>query len=91
VGIGNPVLSDLSVLSGDGMAVCAEPPCYMRPAILAALRAGPKTPGSISTAAKLGATDTYQEIERMVANGLLSIQPNGALSLTAAANLEATT
>lgn len=60
-----------------------------RAAIVQALRAGLKTPGSIATATKRGATVTYQELNRMAQAGLVTVQPNGALALTAAADLEA--
>ena len=66
------------------------PDTATRAAIIAAMRRGRKTPGSIATAAKLGATVTYQELDRMALEGLVTMQPNGALSLTAAADLEAT-
>ena len=53
------------------------------------MRAGLTTPGAIATAAKLGATVTYQELDRMAQAGLVTLQPGGALHLTAAADLEA--
>ena len=53
------------------------------------MRAGLTTPGAIATAAKLGATVTYQELDRMAQAGLVAMQPDGALRLTAAADLEA--
>ncbi len=37
--------------------------------ILAAIRAGRKTPGAIATATRLGATTTYQELDRMARGG----------------------
>lgn len=54
-----------------------------RTTIIKAIRAGLKTPGSIATAAKLGATDTYQELDRMALEGLVTMQGNGALGLIA--------
>lgn len=85
----NPVLSDLSVLSGRGKALGAKPDTSPRAAMIRALRSGLKTPGSIATATKLGASDTYQELDRMTLEGLVTMQPNGALGLTPAADLEA--
>ena len=39
--------------------------------------------------AKLGATVTYQELDRMAREGLVTLQPSGGLALTPAADLEA--
>ena len=62
-----------------------NPPLSTRAAIVRALQAGLKTPGSIATAAKLGATVTYQELDRMALDGLVTVNPNGALAMTPAA------
>lgn len=78
----NPVLSDLSVLLGRVDTLAADPAASTRAAIIAALRAGLKTPGAIATAAKLGATVTYQELDRMAREGLVIQAANGALRLT---------
>lgn len=53
-----------------------------RPAIIRALRAGLITPGSIATATQLGATVTYQELDRMAQAGLVTMARDGALGLT---------
>lgn len=71
------------------MKIPLSPILPPRASIIRALRLGLKTPGSIATETKLGATDTYQELERMRLGGLVTMQPNGALGLTAAADLEA--
>lgn len=88
-----PPLSRVSRLS-QGVAletkIQKSAPLSTRAAIFQALRAGLKTPGSIATAAKLGATDTYQELDRMAQEGLVAMQPDGGLVLTPAADLEAT-
>ena len=84
-----PVLSGFVGFVGRGKAPEAQPDTSTRATIIAALRRGLKTPGSIATAAKLGATDTYQELDRMAQEGLVTMQPGGALGLTAAADLEA--
>lgn len=72
-----PVLSVLSVLSERGR----KPEPSPRAAIIAAMRGGRCTPGAIATAARLGATVTYQELDRMLAEGLLTKHPSGALAL----------
>ena len=68
----------------------AMPDTSARAAINRALRAGLKNPGSIATAAKLGATDTYQELDRMAIESVVTMQRDGTLALTATADLEAT-
>ena len=87
-----PPLSRVSQVS-QGMTAetktAKSPILSPRAAIIRALQAGLKTPGSIAIAAKLGATDTYQEIDRMTLEGLVTMARNGALGLTAAADLEA--
>lgn len=75
------VLSELSVLSDKGLDNLASPPPLTRAAILAAVRAGKTTPGAIATAARLGATATYQELDRMKAEGVLIMKPDGVLAL----------
>ena len=80
----DPVLSVLSVLLERAVEVNTP----TRPAIIRAMRAGCKTPGAIATGAKLGATATYQELDRMAQDGLLSMHRDGALSLTAPGDLE---
>ena len=86
----NPVLSVLSVLSGRVKAPAPNPDTSTRAAIIGALRDGLQTPGAIATAARLGATDTYQELDRMAQEGLVIMQRNGALGLNAAAHIEGT-
>ena len=49
--------------------------------ILGAIRAGIKTPGAIATATRLGATATYQELDRMTAAGLLTMARDGTYCL----------
>ena len=90
-----PEIPPLSRVSRMSQGVTSETkipksaPLSPRAAIIRTLRAGLKTPGSIATAAKLGATDTYQELDRMEAEGLVTMAPDGALGLTAVADLEA--
>ena len=84
------VLSGSVGFVGGGIALDSEPDTSTRAAINAVLAAGLKTPGSIATATKLGATVTYQELDRMAHAGLVTMQPDGALGLAAATNLEAT-
>lgn len=85
-----PVLSCVVGFVGRGIAVEARPSTSTRDAIIAALVAGLKTPGSIATAAKLGATDTYQELDQMAREGLVTQESDGALRLADTADLEAT-
>ena len=54
----NPVLSGSVGFVGGGIALDSEPDTSTRAAIIGALAAGLKTPGSIATAAKFGATVT---------------------------------
>ncbi len=85
----DPVLSVLSVLSDRVKGHAIRPEASTRAAIVRALRAGLRTPGSIATAAKLGATDTYQELDLMTLEGVVTRKRDGALALIAAAVLEA--
>ncbi len=51
---------------------CAAPIAATQSAeiiILAAIREGMKTPGAIATATRLGATTTYQDLDRMARGG----------------------
>lgn len=50
------------------------------PAILAAIRAGNRTPGSIATATRLGATAVYQALARMQVAGHVARARDGTLS-----------
>lgn len=87
-----PPLSRVSRLSQEVDAESKIPksaPHSPRAAIMRALRAGLKTPGSIATAAKLGATETYQELDRMAQAGLVLMHRDGALQLVASADPEA--
>lgn len=77
-----PVLSEMSVLSKGGEALGNSP----QGAIIEALRRGAKTPGAVATAARLGATLTYQTLDRMAAEGLVSMKPDGALALAGQAS-----
>ena len=79
-----PVLSVLSVLSERGLPAQPSP----RAAIIRAMEGGASTPGAIATAARLGATVTYQELDRMRAEGHVILQHHGALVLTTSAALE---
>ena len=56
-------------------------PADAQTAILAAIRAGCLTPGAIATATRLGATATYQELDRMTEAGLIQMAVNGAYAL----------
>jgi hypothetical protein len=84
-----PVLFGFVGFVGGGKSLCTNPDTSTRAAIILALRRGMKTPGSIASAAKLGATDTYQELDRMMSDGILSMQTNGALCLVVAPDPEA--
>jgi len=44
---------------------------------LAAIRAGNKTPGAVATATRLGATATYQQLDRMAEAGLVKLARDG--------------
>lgn len=72
-----PVLSEMSVLSEGEDALGPSP----RMAIIEALRRDAKTPGAVATAARLGVTLTYQTLDRMAAEGLVSAKPDGAVVL----------
>lgn len=88
-----PPLSRVSRLSQQATTETKIPepgPRAPRAAIVQALRAGLKTPGSIATAAKLGATETYQELDRMAQAGLVLMHRDGALHLIANADREVT-
>ena len=89
-GYPNPVLSDLSVLSGRVKAPAPNPDTLTRAAIITTLRDGLQTPGAIATAARLGATVTYQELDQMALEGLVVMQRNGALALNALAQIQGT-
>ena len=78
-----PVTSVLSVLSGGASGTRT----MTQAAIIWAIKAGNRTLGSIATAAKLGVTETYQELDQMALAGLLSMDRSGALNLTAPADL----
>ena len=77
-----PVLLDLSVLSDRGQEASGDLVPGAQGSIIAAIRAGKVTPGSIATATKLGGTATYQELERMAKVGLVEMESNGAYRLT---------
>ncbi len=51
--------------------------------ILAAVRAGRKTPDAIATATRLGVTATYQELDGMVKAGALTMARDGTYSPSA--------
>ena len=79
------VLSELSVLSGGAMTPQAEGNPSAKDRILAAIMAGNKTPGAIATATRLGATATYQELDRMVMAETLTMARYGTYRPTQAA------
>jgi hypothetical protein len=51
--------------------------------VLNAVRDGAKRPGPVAVKAGLGATVTYRLIDRLIADGRLSIARDGALSMGA--------
>ena len=79
------VLSELSVLSGGAMTPQAEGNPSAQDRILAAIMAGSKSPGAIATATRLGATATYQELDRMVMAETLTMARDGTYRPTQAA------
>lgn len=56
-------------------------PANLQTAILTAIRAGNLTPGAIATETKLGATATYQELDRLTKAGLIEMARKGTYSL----------
>ena len=56
-------------------------PASPQTAVLAAIRAGNLTPGAIATATKLGATASYQELDRLAKAGPIEMASNGTYSL----------
>ena len=80
-----PVLLDLSVLSDRGQEASGDLVPGAQGSIIAAIRAGKVTPGSIATATKLGGTATCQEHKRMAKAGLVEMARNGAYRLASGA------
>lgn len=72
------VLLELSVLSEGITDFQANGIASIQDHILAAINGGNRTPGAIATTTELGATATYQELDRMVLAEVLSTSCNGS-------------